>query len=139
MFLRLIQLCRKLYVPLAWSIVTQILLSIPGNLLEGTGMFHIPQLDKVAHVGLFGGLSLLWSLFLYYRKNAGIKTFLLVTIAVSIYGVAIEYYQLYFIPMRSFDVYDIVADACGAICGFLATMFIINTWPAKNNKQANSL
>lgn len=131
MFSRLIQLCRKLFVPLTWSIVTQILLSIPGNLLEGNGVFHIPQLDKVAHVGLFGGLSLLWSLYLYFKNGAGRKVFLLVAMAVSIYGVAIEYYQFYFIPMRSFDVYDIVADVCGALCGFLATMFVVNRWPEK--------
>lgn len=114
-----------MYVPLAWSIFTQIMLSIPGNLLEGTGMLHIPHLDKLAHIGLFGGLSLFWNLFLHYRNGDGKKTFLLVVVPVSIYGVAIEFFQLYFIPNRSFDVYDIVADVCGAICGYLATIILI--------------
>jgi hypothetical protein len=122
MLSRLIQLSRRLYVPLTWSIFTQILLSIPGNLLEGTGMFHIPHLDKIAHIGLFGGLSFLWSLFLHYRNGVGRNVFLLVAVAVSIYGVAIEFYQFYFIPKRSFDVYDIVADVCGALCGYFATI-----------------
>lgn len=85
-------------------------------------MFHIPHLDKIAHIGLFGGLSFLWSLFLHYRNGVGRNVFLLVAVAVSIYGVAIEFYQFYFIPKRSFDVYDIVADVCGALCGYFATI-----------------
>jgi VanZ family protein len=125
MLSRLIQLSRRLYVPLTWSILTQVLLSIPGNLLDGTGMLHIPHLDKIAHLGLFGGLSLLWSLFLHYRNGAGKNVFLLVAMAVSIYGVAVEFFQFYFIPNRSFDVYDIVADVCGALCGYFATIVLI--------------
>jgi hypothetical protein len=127
MLSRLIQLSRKLYVPLSWSIFTQILLSIPGNLLEGTGMLHIPHLDKIAHIGLFGGLSLLWCLFLHYRSGISRNVFLLVVMIVSMYGVAVEFFQFYFIPNRSFDVYDIVADVCGAFCGYFATIAIVKS------------
>lgn len=125
MLSRLIQLSRRLFVPLTWSIFTQILVSIPGNLLPGGGMLEIPHLDKIAHIGLFGGLTVLWSLFLHYRKGAGRNGFLLVAMAVSIYGVLVEFYQFYFIPKRSFDVYDIVADIFGAACGYFATIFLV--------------
>lgn len=125
MLSRIIQLSSRLYVPLAWSIFTQILLSIPGNLLTGSGMLHIPHLDKIAHLGLFGGLSLLWNLFVYYRNGFNHYAFLLVVLVVSLYGVAVEFFQFYFIPNRSFDVYDIVADICGAVCGYFATIVFI--------------
>lgn len=125
MLSRLIQLSRRLYVPLAWSILTQVLLSIPGNLLDGSGMLRVPHLDKIAHVVLFGGLTLLWCLFLHYRSGFNRNVFLLVLVAVSIYGVAVEFFQFYFIPNRSFDVYDIVADVCGALCGYFATIALI--------------
>ena len=35
------------------------------------------------------------------------------------YGVGMEIVQKYFIPFRSFDVGDIIADAVGCITGYL--------------------
>jgi VanZ family protein len=126
MFSRLIQLSRKLIVPLGWTIFTQILVSIPGKFLEGPGLFSIPHLDKVAHVILFGGMSIFWIIFFHFRKDASKKYIpVLIVLMLAAYGVAIEYYQLNFIPNRSFDVGDIVADVCGAMCGYLATILIL--------------
>ena len=122
MFSRLVQFSRKLYVPLGWSIFTQILLSLPGSLFEGSGLFHIPNLDKIAHLGLFGGLALFWNLF-YYNRNQASPWIILLFLA--LYGVAIEYFQFYCIPRRSFDVGDIVADIIGAMCGYLATILVL--------------
>lgn len=126
MFSRLLKASRKLYVPLGWTIFTQVLLSIPGKLLEGSGLFHVPHLDKVAHIGLFGGLAFFWSAFFYYRNGAmNRNTSLALLLVLSLYGVGVEFFQFYFIPNRSFDVGDIVADICGALCGFLATIWIL--------------
>ena len=127
MFSRLIQLSRRLIVPLGWTIFTQVLVSIPGKFLVGTEHFlNIPHIDKIAHIILFGGLSIFWIIFFHYRKKSNSKvTPLMIVLLLSAYGVAIEFYQLKFIPNRSFDVGDIIADVCGAVCGYLATMLIL--------------
>jgi len=133
MFSRLVQFSRKLYVPLGWTIFTQILLSLPGSLFEGSGLFHIPHLDKIAHVVLFGGLALFWNLYYYNRKQSGSQTISqaktltpwIILLLLALYGVAVEYFQFYCIPRRSFDVGDIVADIIGAMCGYLATILVL--------------
>ena len=126
MFSRLVKFSRKLYVPLSWTIFTQLLLSIPGAFFEGSGLFHIPHLDKIAHIGLFGGLALLWNLFFYHRKQTGnSSTPWIILLLIGLYGVAVEFFQFYCIPRRSFDVGDIVADIIGAMCGYFATILIL--------------
>lgn len=121
MFWRLAQLSRKLIVPLGWTVFTQIMVSIPGKFLTGPGLFNIPHLDKIAHVILFGGLALFWNLYYYFKKAYTKYTPLIILLLLSAYGVAIEYYQINFIPNRSFDWGDVVADVCGAVCGYFAT------------------
>ena len=37
----------------------------------------------------------------------------------SVYGIIMEYIQKYFIPNRSFDLVDILADTIGSIAGLL--------------------
>src|SRR5215213_4583807 len=131
MFSRIVQLSRKLIVPLGWTIFTQILVSIPGKFLSGPGLFSIPHLDKVAHVILFAGLSVAWIIFFHFRTVATKKYVpFIVLLLLAAYGVSIEYYQLNFIPNRSFDVGDIVADVCGAVCGYFATIGILRATQA---------
>ena len=125
MFSRLVRSSRKLYVPLGWTIFTQILLSLPGSLFEGSGLFHIPHLDKIAHVLLFGGMALFWNLFFFFRNKATSSTPWIILLLLALYGVAIEYFQFYCIPRRSFDVGDIVADIIGAMCGYLETLLVL--------------
>lgn len=125
MFSRLIQLSRKLIVPLGWTLFTQIMVSIPGKFLTGPGLFNIPHLDKIAHVILFGGLGLFWNLYFYYRRANTKYTALIIFLFLAAYGVAIEYYQINFIPNRSFDWGDVVADVCGAVCGYFATILVL--------------
>ena len=125
MFSRLVQLTRYLYVPLGWSVLTQILLCLPGSLFSGPGLFKIPHLDKIAHVFLFGGLAACWILYYEYKKRPVPKSLAwTILLIISVYGVAVEFFQLYFIPNRSFDGWDILADVCGALCGYLATIFL---------------
>ncbi|HYF32861.1 MAG TPA: VanZ family protein [Chitinophagaceae bacterium] len=126
MFWRLIKTSRKLYVPLGWTIFTQILLSLPGSLFEGSGLFHVPHLDKIAHLGLFGGLAFFWILFFFHRNNTLTKnTAWGILFLIALYGIGVEFFQYNFIPRRSFDMGDIVADICGALCGYFATIWIL--------------
>jgi VanZ family protein len=125
MLSRILPLTRKLYVPVGWSVFTQIMLCLPGSLFSGPGLFKIPHLDKIAHLILFGGLAACWILYYQYRKRPAPKNLhWIILLIISIYGVAIEFFQLYFIPNRSFDTGDIVADVCGALGGYVATILI---------------
>jgi VanZ family protein len=101
---------KKTWVLLAsvWSILIFIGCGMPGsNLPKLTVWDHF---DKVVHFVLFGGCTYLWFMAFpkYLYRVAGL---------VLLFGIAIEFYQKYFVPGRSFDVWDILADALG-ICVF---------------------
>lgn len=81
--------------------------------------------DKFAHAFVFGLLSYLIAraLFFQYRFPAWQKNYLWLAILLTIlYGVSDEIHQ-YFVPGRSSEFYDIVADATGACFGVLAFRF----------------
>jgi VanZ family protein len=101
---------------IGWFLLTTILLIIPGNALPKTNLVSIPDFDKIVHVGLFAVLSALT--FKSVRKLPLSKVFL-VWLAITAYGTAMEYVQLYLVANRSFDVIDIIADSFGALLGYL--------------------
>lgn len=82
--------------------------------------FDFIQLDKWIHIGLFSVMIILWCLPLLHR---GMITVLNMTISISVgffaYGIIMEFVQHFFVPNRSFDMGDIVADAIGCLIGFL--------------------
>jgi VanZ family protein len=65
-------------------------------------------------------LVLLWSrVSLSTRTKVGVKKiFLTVTILSMIYGIGMEIVQHYFIPLRSFDYGDMIADGLGSTAGY---------------------
>jgi len=118
------KLSKNIGLALIWSLITQVLLSLPGSVFPSKGVFSIPHLDKIAHIGLFGGLVFFWSLFFYFRKHvpaikpATIWIIISMTIA---YGIIMEFVQKNFIPNRSFDLGDIIADVAGSVIGYILT------------------
>ena len=99
-----------------------ILLSMPGSDIQGTSwisiILHLPFADKIIHIGLFGSLAL--SLFFHFEQYSNIsfrstRTKALSLIACILYGIGMEFYQKYFVPSRSLDVIDMLADAMGAL------------------------
>jgi VanZ family protein len=99
-----------------WFALTTYLLVIPGDALPKTNLISIPYFDKLVHIGLFAILSALW---LKSLKNRSITIDLIVVLGTIAYGVAMEFVQRDFVANRSFDVMDILADALGALLGFL--------------------
>lgn len=83
--------------------------------------FIIPHLDKIVHIGLFGGFVTLWC---FYYSLKGLPTqkilriFFFIFILACVYGISMEYVQKYFIPNRDFDLGDIIADLIGAGLGY---------------------
>ncbi|MBK7692485.1 MAG: VanZ family protein [Bacteroidetes bacterium] len=95
-----------------WTIVIFIGCSMPGRDLPKVNLFD--NFDKVVHFTFFAVFFGLW--FLITSKST---KYALVIIVISIfYGFSIEYYQLYCVAGRGFDVWDGVADGLGALCGW---------------------
>lgn len=122
------KLCSKKLLPIVWTIITIVLLCLPGSSIPGGGfVFNIPNLDKIVHVILFGGIVLFWGAHYAFRPErpqGWKKLVILLAILSTGLGIVLEYVQFYFIPQRSFDRGDIVADASGAIAAMLLVLFL---------------
>jgi len=107
------RLLSKALVPVAWTILIQVLLCLPGSTLPSGGVFSIPQLDKMIHSGLFGGFTAFWCYY-YYSKGKSpdrLKTiFFIIYLLAITNGIILEYVQRDYIPNRSFDEVDIIVD-----------------------------
>lgn len=105
-----------------WFIVVTILLCIPGKKLPTISWFNIYQIDKLVHFVIFFILSSLFCRAVYLIKQST-SFFGVVAFLCSIYGMMMEFVQEKYIPNRSFDAYDIVADAIGSFAIFIALHF----------------
>ena len=108
------------YLPLAlYWIILFTATTLPGNQLPD---LHLS--DKIEHFSAFFILSVLLNLALMFQKKSFIlyKYSALVTIIITLsYGAVDELHQI-FIPGRSADIRDWLADATGVILG----VFILN-------------
>lgn len=109
---------RKIYTPLAWTIFIQVLFCLPGTSLPSAGFFgSIEHFDKIVHFIFFAGFVSLWCYY-FARKGASFRalkiTFFVIWLIAVTNGIVVEYIQYYFIPFRSFDEKDIIADMLGA-------------------------
>jgi VanZ like family len=107
-----------------WLIITSILLTLPGSSLPQNDWLS-KWLDKIwfdkwVHIGLFAIMVFLWcwAMLSKYSTTERLKfIFVRLSIIWFTYGVGMEFVQKYFIPDRSFDVKDIMADAAGCLVG----------------------
>ena len=114
--------------PVAWLLLTTFLLTLPGSAFpRDTTILSKFQLDKVAHAGVFAVLVWLFCR-AYFQKKLSLKKtesiFLAVTGSAVLYGLIMEYVQKNYIPNRSFDEGDLIADAAGAILGYLFSYYL---------------
>lgn len=79
------------------------------------------QLDKWIHIFLFSvmALSLCWGIYKSNKTNThlNLRYFIVAGLICTAYGIIMEFVQKYYVPNRSFDVGDIIADAVGAALG----------------------
>jgi VanZ family protein len=104
-----------------WFLLVTTLLCIPGTKLPKISWQDKVWLDKWVHIFLFMILVILWSKAYSHNKNIqsnSRKFFFRIMIIGIFYGIAMELVQKYFIPFRSFDLGDILADGIGCIVGF---------------------
>lgn len=110
-----------------WSAIIIILLSIPGSdLPEETSFLSIPYFDKWVHLGIFALFVVLWCWYVNARRPATRRTgsFICITIIAILLGYIMELVQKYFVPNRDYDLWDVVADAVGALAGLLISLKI---------------
>ncbi|HLX91582.1 MAG TPA: VanZ family protein [Puia sp.] len=110
-----------IYYALGWSLVILILLSLPGSMLPEEKVLNIPNLDKIVHVGLFGGFVLLWCTYIaskHLEMKRRLVLFFCIFAIGCLYGTGMEFVQKYFIPSRDFELGDILADVVGASLGY---------------------
>ena len=115
----------------AWLLFVTILLCTPGSKLPKISWNEKLWLDKWAHIFLFLVLVFVWCR-IFWRTTSTIRNkniFIMITIFAVIYGIGMELIQHYFIPFRSFDYGDMIADAIGSIAGyfFSANRFLKKT------------
>ena len=101
-----------------YFIFTVILLTLPGTALPPEANHS----DKLVHVGMFFGLCYLFcrpfkrsALSIDHKRS----WFISIALYAFAYGVIMEFVQKYFVPYRSYDVWDVVFDGVGCFLGFL--------------------
>ena len=103
---------RALQLAILWTSGILLACLIPGNEVPH---IHIPLADKWVHFIIFAGFSFLW---LSTFKQANAAKGVLIFILSVLLGYAVELLQDSGITTgRSYDVYDIVADAVGGALG----------------------
>jgi VanZ family protein len=118
-----------LFFPIGWTVVVAILCCMPGSMLPDEGGFRIPQFDKLVHMGMFGGFTFLWGLYLSNKISDTrrlLRLFFLLFVLANAYGVAMELVQKCCVPMRDYDEADIIADMVGAGIAYgLSNIFLL--------------
>lgn len=102
----------------AWALVILALTLSPGKYIPKANYWGMLSVDKYVHVGIF---FIQVILLLYGAKILRIvsgKAYLTYLIIGVTYGIAIEFIQQ-FIPLRSFELNDMLANTCGAILAVL--------------------
>ncbi len=102
----------KLLLPLGFFIFISSIIFVADNAnynfaLRWVGA--IPYGDKIAHATLYGVMAMLLNYGFSYKKTKGVQ---LGAIDVLTFAILEEFTQMY-IPSRTFDLYDILADIVG--------------------------
>lgn len=100
---------------LGWAAILFIASSIPGTAYPKVGW---PLADKAVHLGLYGflgGLVAIGARSSWPDLSTAQRVIRCVLITAA-YGLSDELHQL-FVPFRSFDLWDLLADTIGAAIG----------------------
>lgn len=110
---------RSRVVATSWFVFITILFLLPGSALPKENWLQGLYLDKWVHLGFFAIMSFLFAASLKLRKFFSL---LLLFFATVLYGLCIEFIQKEWIPNRSFDWLDLLADSAGSVVGILVWM-----------------
>lgn len=108
---------------IACFVVVLVLVCLPDdNLPAKHGWLDISYLDKWVHGIMFATMTFLFLLpvaesSLY--KKVKRHYFLRICISMCIWGLTTEFIQKFFVPSRSFDLFDWAADSVGILLAFI--------------------
>jgi VanZ family protein len=106
---------------LLWFCFSVWLFTLPGSAIPQFDLFTKLQGDKLIHALIFLILSLLFLFSLkiilpVYKQYK--NWYILLIILICCYGLLIEFIQEKYIPYRSYDIGDVIADVIGSIIAF---------------------
>ena len=112
----------KKFIPgIAWFFVVLVLISLPGEEIPNIGWLTGINFDKAVHVVVFGLLTVLFCWPFHnstVNKTERLHYFIKIALATSVWGLATEFLQKYFIPGRFFSLLDWAADSAGALIAY---------------------
>ena len=103
-------------VAITWLAIMSILFFLPGSAFPSENWLDWIYFDKWVHIGLFAVLIFLWRSSFDWEVN---NYNLLLLFSALLYGLIVEFIQRYWIPNRSFDLYDVLSDMTGSLLGLL--------------------
>jgi VanZ family protein len=111
----------------ACTLLIFILSTLPADELRLPDFWDLLSLDKFAHALFYGVLFITWHL--AYQQLGGINKWVLALCCIA-YGVALEFYQGFFLSNRVADWVDALANSIGVAAAWL---FLIKI--DRNQKQ----
>ena len=107
-----------------------------GSLMRPIHITETPisNIDKLLHAGAYFGLTVLWILWMFYKRshqkevspNTLWKMTLGIVVLAVLYGVLMEVLQGTLTSYRTPDVWDILANTSGSLLALLACLVYIN-------------
>jgi VanZ family protein len=102
--------------PVLWAAFILLLTSVPGTYLPRVSFLTFLSSDKLVHGTMYGIFAWLATRALVRGGRPLGQTILVVMLGIAIFGVLDEWHQQ-FIPGRSMDLFDWMADLSGAFIG----------------------
>ena len=104
----------RLSLAVLYLLFISFLFVLPGSALPKNDWLSRIWFDKWVHIGLFAGLAVAWSwaLALNYKRSLYVVFGVL-----AVYGMMVEVVQHFFVPNRSYDIGDWIADLVGSVLG----------------------
>ena len=112
--------------PLLWAGAIIFATSLPGSMVPR----RLGPFDKVVHFSMYAVLAgLVTAAFRGHR--AILRALILAVLAIAVFAAIDEWHQR-FVPGRSTELADWVADATGAIVGVITTYFLLSRSPKQS-------
>lgn len=110
-----------------WAIIVLGLSTMSGKKVEEIPLMNIPNMDKVAHFGMYFALTflLLFDFSRFKAKSILWKKIITISLVIAIlFGGSMELLQEIPSLQRSTDILDFLANSCGAICAALSFRYL---------------
>lgn len=104
-----------------WLLLITLLLCTPGTEFPKITWKDKIWLDKWIHAALFAILILTWCWLYSVRPGSAPdnkKIFTIIALLGFLYGIGTELIQELFVPFRSFEIPDVIADGVGTVAGY---------------------